>query len=363
MRPWIDAKIPIQYLVVALVVALLGLLILDLTKTMERYPAYELQQQAAHIMQLSLQNIKELRQERGIPLSKELDPNETGIIGAEYTPLTTSLGKLDAKRTATNPDFAALMVRYFTELGLQKGDVVAIGASGSFPALIVATLSAVKVMGLRPLIIYSLGASMYGANIPELTFVQMLERLHQRGVLPYTLTAISLGGENDRAEGIFLETSQELIRSIADQARVEMIYETSIVESVQRRLEIFQAKAGSQPVRCFVNIGGASANYGNTAASLEFPNGLVSHPPKAPENPERGLLFEYAVRGIPIIHLLNINDLALQHGITVDPVPLPIIGRSRVYYQTTYYTEVSMITLVLVTLILMMPVWRRNRKA
>lgn len=363
MRPWIHGKIPVRYLVIALAVALLGLVTRELTKTQEMYPAYDLQRQAAHVMQLSLQNIKALRQERGISISRELDPNETGIIGDEYTPITTSLGKLDAKRTATNPDFAALLVRYFTEIGLQKGDVVAIGASGSFPALIVATLSAVKVMELHPLIIYSLGASMYGANIPELTFVHMLEHLRRQGVLPYRLTAVSPGGENDRAEGLFMERSQELIQLLAEQAQVRVIYETSVAESIRKRLAVYEAGAEGQPIRCFVNIGGASANFGNTAASLEFPNGLVVHPPKVPKDPERGLIFEYAAQGIPIVHLLNINDLALRHGITVDPVPLPPIGRSKVYYQTTYYNEVSMITLGFVALILMIPVLRRTRKA
>lgn len=360
MRKWIREKIPIWYLGLSLTFALLGLFTLEQTKMTNTYPAYHQQLEAARLMQTSTQAIKELRQRRGITISTELDPNETGLIGDEYTVLTTSLGQLEAKRTSTNPDFAALMVRYFTEIGLQKGDVIAIGASGSFPALLLATLSAVKVMELDPLIIYSLGASMYGANIPELTFVQMLDTLRQRGLVPYHFTAISLGGENDRAEGIFLETSQEVMQSIAHQAGVPMIYETSMAESIQKRLQIFQAEAGEQPIRCFVNIGGASTNFGNTSASLGFPNGLVLYPPRAPKSPERGLLFEYAVQGIPVIHLLNVNDLAIKSGIPVDPVPLPPVGVSGVYFETTYRKEVIVGALFLITLTLILPVLRRN---
>jgi len=94
------------------------------------------------------------------------------------------LGNLEAKRTSTNPAFAALLVKYFKEANLKKGDVIAIGASGSFPTLIVAVLSAARVLELEPLIIYSVGSSEYGANLPEFTFVEMLDSLNKKMSYP-----------------------------------------------------------------------------------------------------------------------------------------------------------------------------------
>ena len=52
------------------------------------------------------------------------DINRTGLIGPEWTPLTTSQGILEAKRTSLDPNFAALLVRYFKEAGLEAGDHV-----------------------------------------------------------------------------------------------------------------------------------------------------------------------------------------------------------------------------------------------
>ena len=39
------------------------------------------------------------------------------MIGDEYTPITTSLGSEEAKRTTANPDMAALLVQMLTEPG------------------------------------------------------------------------------------------------------------------------------------------------------------------------------------------------------------------------------------------------------
>ncbi len=108
--------------------------------------------------------------------------NGTGIIGDEFTPLTTSLGDVEAKRTSTNPAFAALLVKFFHDAGLKRGDVVAVGASGSFPALLLATLSTSRVLGLEPIVIYSIGASMYATPTSlEFTFVDMLSGLRAEG--------------------------------------------------------------------------------------------------------------------------------------------------------------------------------------
>ena len=63
-------------------------------------------------MARSLASMKGLRLEKQLPIDPALDPNATGIIGDEFTPLTTSLGEVDAKRTSANPAFAAVVARY-----------------------------------------------------------------------------------------------------------------------------------------------------------------------------------------------------------------------------------------------------------
>jgi len=336
MNSWIKGKLSPIYLFWALIILLVGLLLIEQTKSTIKTTYYDEQIKAAQLMKTSLEVIKEERLKRNVPVDVKLDTNQTGIIGGEYTRLTTTLGNLAAKRTSTNPAFAALLVKYFKEANLKKGDVIAIGASGSFPALIVAALSAAKALELDPLLIYSIGSSEYGANIPEFTFVQMLDCLNKENILPYSLLAISMGGYLDQAQGMFYPDSQKTIQHIAQVSGVYFINTDSVEENIQQRMQLYRAASSGKPIKAFVNIGGATPNYGNTNASITYPNGLVIAGPKIPDHPERGLIFEYQNLGIPIIHLLNIRGLAVKNGLPIDPTPLPEIREGGVYWRIAY---------------------------
>ena len=103
---------------------------------------------------------------------------------------------------------------------------------------------------------------------------------------------------------------------------------------------------------CFVNIGGASANSGTSAYTLDFPNGLVLDPPKIPTTPNRGLMYEYAARGIPVINMLNVRELATDNGIAFDPVPLTQPGDGGVYYDIAYPVWLAALAAALMIIIL-----------
>ena len=104
-----------------------------------------------------------------------------------------------------------------------------------------------------------------------------------------------------------------------------------IEKSIARRLELF-----GEDVDCFVNVGGASANSGTSAYTLDFPNGLVLDPPKIPTTANRGLMYEYAARGVPVINMLNVRQLAADNGLPYDPVPLTHPGEGGVYCYIAY---------------------------
>ncbi|MGD9551835.1 MAG: poly-gamma-glutamate system protein [Candidatus Caldatribacteriota bacterium] len=345
MKNWVKYKISIKNLVIIFIIVMAGLVLAEISKVKIPTSYYQTQLEAARTMMDSLLVIREEREKRGIPIDTKIDPNKTGIIGEEYTPLTTTLGNLEAKRTSANPDFAALMVKYFQQAGLEEGDIVAIGASGSFPGLIIATLSACKAMNITPLIIYSIGASEYGATIPAFTFIDMLKILNEKEILPYKLLAVSMGGNNDQAEAMFYPDAKELIMDIAQSADTIFINVTNLAENIQKRMELYQEAAANKAISLFVNIGGASPNYGNTPASITYPNGLVINGPEIPDHPERGLIFEFQALEIPVIHLLNIRDLALKNGIPIDPVPLPEIGRSEVFFEYRYQKWIIIFTI------------------
>ena len=280
--------------------------------------------EAAALMARSLQSIRTHRLAKGMPIDRALDPNETGIIGEEFTPLTTSLGDVAAKRTSANPAFAGVVAGYFERAGLKPGDVVAIGGSGSFPAFVLASLCAARALDLRPVLIYSVGSSMYGANIPGFTFIDMLARLRADGLLPYPIVAVAPGGERDTGRGVLFDEEGTTLLDEARRSGLPLIEGATLADRIRRRLQIYDdAAADGRPLRCFVNVGGATANYGDTEASLVVPNGLVLKLPSLPASPSRGLVFEFAARGVPVVHLLYVKGLARENGLPFDPVPFP----------------------------------------
>ena len=357
------AKVQTIFLVLAAVILIVGLACSEETGLV-RSPLYDQQARAAKTMLDCMLALREARTERGMVLDPELDPNLTGLIGAEFTPLTTTLGVLEAKRTATNPAFAALMVKLFASAGLKRGDVVAIGASGSFPSLILATLAACRVLELQPVLIYSVGASMYGANLPDFTFADMLHVLNQRGLLPYTIAAVSLGGEGDAAGGV-MGGDAEVFEGAAARSGARVLMENTLAQSIRRRLEVFSeaALAEGRSVSCFVNIGGATANYGNTAASLSFPNGLTTRPPVMSAHPERGLIFEYSAMGMPVVNLIDVRGLALKNGLPIDPIPFPPIGEGGVYHVRGRSRATAAVALAGGAALLVIGVWLARRSS
>jgi len=113
--------------------------------------------QAARLMAEAEKVIYSCQEKLGLlPGKNPFDPMKTGLIGLESSPLTTTLGQLEAKRTTTNPAMAALLVRLLHQAGVKKGQVVAAGASGSFPALAVAAYCAARAMEVKLWLLFRL---------------------------------------------------------------------------------------------------------------------------------------------------------------------------------------------------------------
>jgi len=277
---------------------------------------------AAARMRAATAGVRRLRETAGPPLDVGLDPNRTGLIGPEYGELFTTLGDLEAKRTTTNPDLAALLTHLLERAGVGQGDTVAIGASGSFPALLVATLAATEALGARPVVVLSLGASSYGATDPAFDLLRLHRLLEELGVVRSPPAAASVGGARDVGEDFEPEVRERMVARIRASG-VPLVDEPTLARAVARRMEIY----GSRPA-AFVNVGGADANIGVSPTVLNLRPGLVDSVP-APPPGQGGVLHEMAARGVPVIHLLNLRGLALRHGLPWDPAPLPEAGATR----------------------------------
>ncbi len=340
-RAFSPGKIALPYLIAAASVLIAGTQLSAHFHVQEKSSHALVQLAAAHRMAQAEEALFDCVRQEEIEILYE-DINQTGLIGPEFTPLTTTLGHIEAKRSALNPNFAALLVKYFDEAGLKAGDQVAVGASGSFPGLALATLAAANEMKLDVRVIASYGASMYGATRPELPLPKMFRVLRERGLAEYQLLATSPGGNDDHGESALYDDARDIIRALAMDEGVEFIDLPTLEESIARRLELFGPN-----IKCFVNVGGASANSGSSSYTLAFPNGLVTNPPAIPTTPNRGLMYEYAARGVPVINMLNVSQLCIDNGLPVDPSPLPSPGQGGVYLETRYHKGILFVSVLL----------------
>jgi poly-gamma-glutamate system protein len=289
----------------------------------------DLMRTASVAMEETLVAVSGERIRRELPTNAINDPNSTGLIGAEFSKMTSTLGQLGAKRTTTNPNFAGLLTLLLLNAGVKEDGSVAICASGSFPALLLATLHAVETLGATPLLIISLSASMYGANEEAFTLLDILDGYCGTGL---ELLAASVGGGDDRGSGLDVRTVGQLESKIHDRM-VRLISPFSLPEAVLDRMLLFDEATPGRGVDCFVSIGGSWACMGTHSDILKIPPGLTTAIGNIPNQLSRGMIFEFLAQGVPIIHLLNIHDLAARYGLPWDPVPLPRAGDGALYYN------------------------------
>jgi poly-gamma-glutamate system protein len=301
-------------------------------------------QAASERMHGALEAVAEHCREAGIQIDPVFDPNRTCLIGPEHSELFTSLGQLEAKRTTTNPEMAGLMVHLLGQAGVGAGDRVAIGASGSFPALLVATLAAVEAIEAEAVPILSLGASSFGATRPDFHLWDLYRVLEEAGFASGPPAAVSLGGSGDVGGGFdrgFRDgLLEELRRDAGEDPNVQVLEAADLRANVTERMGLYgllgdrsgTADATSGEGAAFVNVGGAFANLGTSPEVLNLPPGLVvgmSDERDQPLEAYRGVLYEMASRGVPVVHLLHIRGLALRYGLPWDPLSLPDPGTTR----------------------------------
>jgi poly-gamma-glutamate system protein len=269
----------------------------------------------------------------GVMMPAGLDPNQTGLIGPPYSELLTTAGQLEAKRTTTNPDLAGLIAHLLRRAGAQAGDTVAVGASASFPALLIASVVAAEELGVYPVVILSLGSSSYGATNPDYDLLHIYQRLRAAGAVVTLPAAVSLGGAAD-VGAEFEPAVRERLRQRVRSAGLLLLDEPDLRRGVLQRLEIYfgpaRVPAADSPgstvrIAAYINIGGTEASLGISPRVLEARPGLITALPLPPVA-ARGVLAEMAAREVPVIHLLNIRGLAERYGLPWDPVPLPAPG-------------------------------------
>lgn len=249
------------------------------------------------------------------------------LIGPEYTEITTTLGPLAVKKLSRHPDFAALAVRYLLAAGVGSGDRVAVNFSGSFPAINIAVLAAIQAVGAEPVITSSVGASTWGASDPGYTWLDLEHTLVGQGLWPWRSAAASVGGVGDVGGGLTPE-GIAAARAAIRRAGVAEMRPADLDEAVALRLAVYR-QDGQLPA-VLVNVGGSHVIFGRRGHDSPLRQALT-----AGYRPQRhvadGLAAPFVDNNRPVIHFLNIGQLAAANGIKADDPP----GTSAVLYART----------------------------
>lgn len=311
---------------------------------------------AAKRLEASFKVIKEEKIKRNIKIDSSIDINHTGLIGVELTPITTTSGALEAKRTTTNPNFAAVMVEYMKRAGLKEGDRIAVNFSGSFPAANLSVICAAEALNLKPIIISSVGASTYGANIPEFTYQDMEYILFKKGLINNKSIAFSMGGAKDVGKDMEPKIVNEIVRRIKGYG-ADFVQEEEIQSNVKKRYKIY--KDYGTNIKAFINVGGNIVSTGETIETDIKPGLLINK--NFNLNSKSGLVQMFANENIPVIYILNIREIAMKNGIPIDPVTIPKVGSGDIYYKKNY-PVVVMIILICISVIVLYIYGKRTRK-
>lgn len=235
------------------------------------------------------------------------------LLGEDYTPITTTIGALSAKEAATNPAWAAVMAGLLDEAGVGAGDVVGVLASGSFPALTIATLAAAQELGAESYVAVSLGASTYGANGRLATWLDIEDWARQAGAVAPARELVTLGGEGDNGGGLDAEGLAWLEEAMSRHGRTPVVAR-DLEGAIAARLAFLDTPR----LAAVVNIGGGQAALGRCPHVESLPNGRWSRRP-ACDCAGRGAATRLQARGLPVINLLSIRDLAMQYGLDPEP--------------------------------------------
>ena len=321
---------------------------------------YETKVKAAEQMAGAMQLLKEVRLEKGVFIDVENDPNETGLVGSQFSLTTTDEGDLDAKLTTLDPNFAAAMVELLNQAGLQSGDTIAVMLTGSMPGANMAMLIACDAMDIHPVVITSIGASEWGANDPDMTWLDMEKLLFDNKFISTRSIAASIGGRNDQGR-LLSPKGRELIRKNIVVHSVPLISGESLGENIKQRMAHF----GNYNYKAVVNVGGGVASLGTSFNLRLIPPGVVYRNDIEVISRKGGIegtVVEFVKQNIPLIHVLNIQKLTESLGMPFAPIPIPDIGLGSLYAIQKYNLNVTFMCLLVVAVMVFGVGWKSHQQ-
>ncbi len=273
------------------------------------------------------------------------------ILGDKYSPITTDEGRMTDKLTVLNPNFAAVIVDYYNELNLNPGDTVAVMLSGSMPGANIAALAAIKILDLHPIIITSVGASWWGANNPDFTWLDMERVLSEGDILPFRSTAATAGGSDDQGGLRLSSLGRQLIIEAVNRNEAVYISQGTLMANIKGRIRTYEHLTPISHYKAIINVGGGIAAIGHAENRQLIPAGVSL---KLPEKnyPNHGVIHYFTDENVPLVHISDISIIASKYNLPEGQLELPEIGIGSVYHERRYNLKNAWIALVIMVVLM-----------
>ena len=330
----------------------LGCFILSINfRTIDVSPSYDDKIEAANLMQKAMSILKNHRMEESVFIDIENDPNETGLVGSPFSLITTDEGDLDSKLTTLDPNFSAVMVELMYQLGLKDGDTIAVLMTGSMPGANIAVLTACRALGVIPITITSVGASQWGANLVDFTWLDMESILFENDLISSRSIAASIGGRNDMGR-LLSPSGRDLIMENINKHDLPLIRKERLADNIQHRMDLYGSIQSINKYDAIVNVGGGVASLGTSFNLRLLPPGVVKRniiqDIVRPGGIE-GVFSKFLKFDVPGLHILNIRPLTKEFKMPFAPIPVPEIGVGGLYAIEKYNVWVAGICLIVVS--------------
>ncbi|MCC6493384.1 MAG: poly-gamma-glutamate system protein [Pirellulales bacterium] len=349
---WRPRSVSRPALLLISLISIAGLVVVERWKISTEQPFLDEKRAAAELALEGFEVIKKARQELGPEIDPSVDPALSGLIGVPISPVTSTRGEISAKQTSINPNFAAVVVQMLKDADVHEGDVVALGVSGSFPALNICTYAACETLKVTPLVISGASASQFGANVPALLWPDMELKLRQNDVFNIKSIACSIGGEQDRGLGLQEEGLKLVVSSIerngldvfspgtpptaATETPGQYVpSDIDFVANIEERMRLYENHAKGKPIKAYINVGGGTVSVGKNIGKLMFRPGLNLRPPRHVREVD-GVMPRLSKQGVPVIHLVHVKTLADRYQLPLEPTVMPSIGSGGVFYGIDY---------------------------
>jgi len=350
-QPFIPAIQKTSTLVLLSLLSMICFIISVSIRTIDVSGSYDAKVKAARLMKNAMETLKDTRMESSVFIDIENDPNETGLVGSPFSLITTDEGDLDSKLTTLDPNFSAAIVDLMAQLNLVAKDTVAILMTGSMPGANIAVLTACRALGVIPITITSVGASQWGANLVDFTWLDMESILFENGLISSRSIAASIGGRNDMGR-LLSPSGRDLIMENINKHELPLIRKERLADNIQHRMDLYGSIQSINKYDAIVNVGGGVASLGTSFNLRLLPPGVVKRniiqDIVRPGGIE-GVFSKFLKFDVPGLHILNIRPLTQEFKMPFAPIPIPEIGVGGLYAIEKYNVWVAGICLIVVS--------------